>query len=204
MPHDLPKPHPCPRPSLQVVGPLFWADMAKKIGLVSSLTAVWGYGFILGKAGCLHLSTSPGLDRRSYISGKRDQETRASFRSWAEASPQAGWANGTRLRVPPPQLSGRVEIPLQERKPGRQSYHFRLPQCPAVKQGCHSQKKRVPTLSFRAGPRGLSRRKGAIHLKVSTAVPDQTDLLRNRAGELPASAMGTWGRALKEAGSSTT
>ena len=202
MSHDLPKPH--PRPPLQVVGPLFWADVAKKMELVSPLTAVWGYGFILGKAGCLHLSTSPGLDRRSSISGKRDQETRASFRLWAEASPQAGWAKGTRLRVPPLQLSGRVEIPLQERKPGRQSYHFRFPQCRAVEQGCHSQKKRVPTLSSRAGPRGLSRGKGAIQLKVSTAVPDQTVFLRNRAGELPVSAMGTWGRALKEAGSSTT
>lgn len=53
-----------------------------------------------------------------------------------------------------------------------------------------------------AGPRGLSRGNGAIQLKVSRAVPDQTDL-GNRAEELPASVMGTWGRALKEAGSST-
>lgn len=194
-------PTPTPHPQLHVLDPPFWADVAKKMELVSRLTAVWGYGFILGKAGCPHLSTSPGLDCRSSISGKRDPETRASFCSWAEGSPQAGWARGTQVRVPPPRLSGRVEIPPGE-EARKTEAPFLPPSVPGCRAGVSLPEERVPTPSSRAGPRGLSRGNGAIQLKVSPAPPDQTDL-RNRARRLPASARGAWGRALEEAGSST-
>lgn len=153
------------------------------------LTAVWGLWFHLwGRSGCLHLSSFPRVwPQKLYFrqEGPRDQGLLP-----ARGLKLHHRQDGLRVLAAsaPPQLSG-GDSTWEEAREDRASISASpSAQLIAAKP---PQKRGSLTLSSRAGPRGLSRGNGATaeslrQLCLTRRRP------RNRAKELPASAMGTW------------